>query len=208
METASLMENESVMSGSDAERRFLALYEANVVALLGYAARRVDRREDAADVVADVFMTAWRRIEEVPPDNQTRPWLFGVARKALSNHRRSARRRQRLHGRIRNQVQELISTPWSGHDDVHVVRRALKQLSADDRELLLLTNWEGLSPSEIAVAMNIPPGTVRSRLHRARNRLRHELSPSDAETDGAKRFTETGKRAVANHPTPVESEEH
>ena len=166
------------MSGSETERRFLSLYEANAVALLGYAARRVELRDDAADVVAEVFMVAWRRIDEVPLGDQARLWLYGVARNVLSNHQRSASRRERLRGRIRHEHGLMRSSPWAS-DEVDEVRRALWGLSADDRELLLLTIWEGLSPTDLAIAMDIASGTVRSRLHRARRRLRRKLSPSE-----------------------------
>jgi RNA polymerase sigma-70 factor (ECF subfamily) len=157
--------------------RFRSLYEAEVIALLGYAARRLDRPSDAADVVADVFTVAWRRIDEVPTRGDARPWLFGVANNVMSNHRRGARRRDRLADRLRGELRMIPTSTPAPSDDVLLVRQALGRLSDDDRELLLLTNWEGLSPAEVAVAMGIPPGTVRSRLHRARQQLRRRLGP-------------------------------
>lgn len=69
----------------DAER-FRSLYESEATALLGYAVRRVGRAEDAADVVADVFTVAWRRVGDIPTGAEARPWLFGIARNVLSNH--------------------------------------------------------------------------------------------------------------------------
>jgi RNA polymerase sigma-70 factor (ECF subfamily) len=170
------------VSARDAER-FRALYQSEVIALLGYAARRVDRPEDAADVVADVFTAVWRRIDEVPAGGDARPWLFGVARNVVANHRRGARRRDRLTDRLRGELRLMTtSTPTStttststSTEDVDEVRQALGRLTCDDRELLLLTNWEALSPTEVAIAMGLPAGTIRSRLHRARQRLRREL---------------------------------
>ena len=65
------------------ERQFIELYEANWRPVLGYALRRSDSAEAAADVVAETFLVAWRRIDSVPAGNQARPWLFDVARRVL-----------------------------------------------------------------------------------------------------------------------------
>ena len=97
------------MARAPSAARFEALYRACYQDLLGYALRRVERPESAADVVADTFLIAWRRIDEIP-DEQARPWLFGVARNVMANHQRADRRRADLGARLR---QELIG----GHHD-------------------------------------------------------------------------------------------
>jgi len=155
--------------------RFRALYQAEVVALLGYSARRVTRAEDAADIVADVFTVAWRRIDDVPDGRDARLWLYGVARNVLSNHRRGTWRQDRLTDRLRGELRLITPAEQPANDDLDAVRAALRRLSVDDRELLQLTAWEGLTPNEVALAMGVPAGTVRSRLHRARRQLRREL---------------------------------
>ena len=160
---------------AESSDRFRALYQAEVVALLGYAARRMARHEDAADVVADVFTVAWRRIDDVPDGSDARPWLYGVARNVLANHRRGARRHDRLTDRLRGELRLMVPAVQPASDDVDAVRNALQRLSIDDRELLQLTAWEGLSPGEVALVMDVPAGTIRSRLHRARRQLRREL---------------------------------
>jgi RNA polymerase sigma-70 factor (ECF subfamily) len=156
----------------EAERRhrYERLMLDNYAALLGYAARRVDQPADAADVVCDVFMVAWRRIDEVPAGHEGTLWLYGVARRTLANSHRSAKRRRALDIRLRAQVEAAQIEP---PDAVitEPVNEALARLSADDRELITLTAWEGLSPTEIAVVLDIEPGTIRVRLHRARRRL-------------------------------------
>ncbi|WP_053206090.1 RNA polymerase sigma factor [Jiangella muralis] len=156
--------------------RFEAVFAAESRAILGYALRRVEAAEDAADVVAETFLVAWRRIDDVPAGAQARPWLYGVARRVLANHARGARRRTRLGERLRD---ELLTGPdvirIDEDDPAATVRAALLRLPGDDRELLRLTSWEGLGPAELATAMGLPPGTVRTRLHRARKRLRAEL---------------------------------
>ncbi|GAA3827379.1 sigma-70 family RNA polymerase sigma factor [Nocardioides panacisoli] len=157
---------------ADAEEGFRALYDGNFTAVLGYALRRVDQPADAADVVSEVFLVAWRRYDEAPPGDG-RPWLFGIARNVLSNYHRSARRRQRLGGRLRDTLQrEVEPDPAVGVAEWDRVRRVLLRLGPDDRELLMLVGWDGLTPSDAAGVIGIPPSTARMRLSRARARFR------------------------------------
>lgn len=156
--------------------RFESVFVSESRAILGYALRRVDAAEDAADVVAETFLVAWRRIDDVPAGADARLWLYGVARRVLANHRRGDRRRHRLGERLREDLLTQVDVVRHDEDDITTgVGAAMLRLSDDDRELLRLTSWEGLSPVDIAAAMAIPPATVRTRLHRARNRLRAEL---------------------------------
>ena len=158
------------------EERFSALYRANARALLGFALRRAARPEDAADVVAETMLVAWRRIGDVPDGDGARLWLYGVARRALANNRRGLRRRDRLGERLRQDVRRLVDPDVAvGVTAAAELRRALAALSADDRELLQLAAWEDLGPQEIATVLGASPVVVRSRLHRARTRLRTEL---------------------------------
>src|ERR1700756_2382861 len=83
-----------------AEDRFERLYGEHGRALLAYALRRTSDAQDAADVVADVFLVAWRRLDDVPSGDGGRLWLYGVARHALANQQRSERRRERLAERL------------------------------------------------------------------------------------------------------------
>ncbi len=77
-------------------RRFEALFEENFRPLLGYAMRRIDDTSAAADVVAETFTTAWRRLDDVPNGTEARLWLYGTARRVLANYRRGERRRGAL----------------------------------------------------------------------------------------------------------------
>ena len=168
------------VESSPAVQRFELLYRAQVRALLGYALRRVDRAEEAADVVAETMLVAWRRLDEVPAGAEARPWLFGVARRVLANNRRSWSRRDRLGERLRSELGQLVGADHAATVATNlVVREAVDGLDADDREILLLTTWEGLRPGEIAVALDLPAATVRTRLHRARQRLRQRLNAED-----------------------------
>lgn len=172
----------SEVQEADDERALRQLFADHFVAVTGYAMRRTSP-SDAADVVAETMLVAWRRRSEVPEPPGTRPWLFGVARRVLANQRRGLQRRLALAERLAHDLEAMGS---SREPDLAIgsvrndeLRRALDVLPPDDKELLLLSAWEGLSPAEIAIAFGIPPATARSRLHRARRRLKANLSDQD-----------------------------
>lgn len=191
--------------GAD-DDRFRALFESEFIAIVGYAARRLDDPTEAADVAADVFEIAWRRIGDVPPGSEARLWLYGVARNVMSNQTRSARRRGRLVERLRSELHVLPTTSNPATADVIALRHALTELGDDDRELLLLTAWEGLTPSQIASVLEVPPGTVRSRLHRARRVLRDALTDPD-EASGFERSARSGHVAVSEQSLAARHED-
>ena len=85
------------------EGAFRELYESHHLRVMAYLLRRADR-EVAFDAAEDVFLVAWRRLSEIPPGDRALPWLYGVARKVLANHRRSAARFGRLAQRVAAQV--------------------------------------------------------------------------------------------------------
>ena len=166
------------MIADDAQTRFRRLFDDTERDLLGYAVRRVSRPEDAADVVAETFLVAWRRLDDVPQGAEARLWLYGVARRQLANQRRGQLRRSQLVDRLRAELPgALAAAGGAGEDERAVdVRAALARLGDEDRELLMLSSWEELSPGEIATVLGLPAVTLRSRLHRARKRLRAELT--------------------------------
>src|SRR6476469_3060928 len=96
---------------SSPEDRFAARFERTHVALLGYAVRRVADPADAADIVAETFLVAWRRLDDVPAGAEARPWLFGVARRVLANHYRGERRRHALADRLRDSLHQAVPPP-------------------------------------------------------------------------------------------------
>jgi RNA polymerase sigma-70 factor (ECF subfamily) len=160
-----------------AEASFRRLYKEHGREILAYALRRAGGPEDAADVVAETFLVAWRRLEDVPPGEQARLWLYGVARRTLANQRRGERRRERLGERLRADLPTALagSPELQGPDAL----AALERLGPEDREVLRLSAWEELSPSELAAVLGISAVAARSRLHRARRRLRRELERGD-----------------------------
>jgi RNA polymerase sigma-70 factor, ECF subfamily len=160
-----------IVAVSDDDRAALAeLYRRWAPAVYAYALRRSDR-DTADEVTADVFLVAWRRREQVPAEPL--PWLYGVARRVLSQQRRGAGRRRALVGRLSFAAVAPVEMP--GLRDSPLAG-ALARLSARDREALLLRYWEELSPEQIAQALGCTRAAAAVRLHRARRRLARELS--------------------------------
>jgi RNA polymerase sigma-70 factor (ECF subfamily) len=155
-----------------AQAHFTRLYCEHGRAVLAYALRRVADREDAADVVAETFLVAWRRLGEVPIGAGAELWLYSVARRVIANLKRTDRRRTRLGRRLAETLRSELATHRAPTGEAAEVMRAMSGLSEEDRELLLLVSWEDLSPSEAARVLGISSLAARSRLHRARRRLR------------------------------------
>ena len=141
------------------------LYRQHREPVLAFLLRRTEQPADAADVLHDVFITAWRRIDEIPDGDAGRMWLFGVAYRTLANHRRSRYRRSRLIDALTHAVTTAFgAAPAHEHTELH---EALQTLSSEDQAVLTLNAWEGLTPTEIGAVVGLDPRTVRVRLHRA-----------------------------------------
>lgn len=173
---------ESPPAPADHEARFTTLFESTHRALLAYAVRRVTDPADAADIVAECFLIAWRRIDDVPVGSDARPWMFGVARRVLANARRGERRRLALADRLRDNLAEAAPPHDVGGSEIE---RALARLSDDDQEILRLVAWEELARDEIALVLGLSRTAVRVRLHRARKRLADQLAALAAADDDA-----------------------
>ncbi|MEV4112259.1 sigma-70 family RNA polymerase sigma factor [Nonomuraea sp. NPDC049695] len=167
--------------GVDPESRFEEIYGSSYGPLLGYALRRCSDPDDAADVVAETFMVAWRRMEEVPEGDEARLWLFGVARNVLANQRRGERRHEQRTAALRAQLaaSPLVAEP--PREDLSQLGRVFRALSEDDRELLALVAWERLDPGQIAKVLGISRNAVRVRLYRARKRFARGLAQAGIE---------------------------
>jgi RNA polymerase sigma-70 factor (ECF subfamily) len=164
----------------DDERRFRQVFDDHRRAVLGYALRRVADPADAADVLAETFLTAWRRLDDLPAGDGTRPWLLGVARRVLANQRRGARRHAGLADRLADELATQLPAV-TGADAADIgLRDALARVPERDREILLLSAWEDLTPAQIAAVTGLRRATVRTRLHRARRRLQAELDLDQA----------------------------
>lgn len=156
-------------AGVDLDRLFQDNVVGNGPALLSYFLRRIAVREDAADLVSEVYLTAWRRASEIPMDPEaSKRWLYSLSRGAVANYRRGELRRHDLSDRLRSALREAdqsSETPPADAEDVLAV------LSEPDRELLRLIHWEGLALHEAAQVLQIRPATARKRAERARTRL-------------------------------------
>jgi RNA polymerase sigma factor (sigma-70 family) len=176
----SQIEKKGALGRELAQIRFGQLYRDQARAILAYALRRVDDPEDAADVVAETFLVAWRRLDEVPGDAGAKLWLFGVARRVIANRHRAERRRTRLGERLAESLRTELATQPAPAGEAAEALRAIGGLDDDDRELLLLVSWEELSPGEVAKVLGISSLAARSRLHRARRRLRTLLEQEES----------------------------
>ena len=158
--------------------RFEGLYAANHAPILGYALRRAASPEDAADILAETFLTAWRRLDELPPGDDARLWLYGIARRVLANYYRGERRRSALAARLRAELAgSYVPAEFDGGSAK--IAEALRRLPRQQREVLALAAWEGLDHGEIAAVLGCSRNAVGIRLHRARIRLAAELASID-----------------------------
>ncbi|GAA1562201.1 sigma-70 family RNA polymerase sigma factor [Actinomadura kijaniata] len=162
---------------NDAERRFTAIYDSCRQRVWAYACARAGG-QIADEVVSETFAIAWRRFGDIP--EPPLPWLLGVARNVLRDGHRAEARRAAFTAELAHW------TPPPGGDvaeDVTermAVLRAMAELPDGDREVLILTAWQGLSPREAARVLGCRPAALRVRLHRARRRLTKAVEGSAA----------------------------
>jgi RNA polymerase sigma-70 factor (ECF subfamily) len=162
----------------DAAERFESLYRRHFRAVLCYTLARVEP-EAAKDVTAETFLIAWRRLPDVPDDPA--PWLFAVARKVIAGQLRSRSRREALRARL-----ESMSAEDAGHGEVGedvaeraAVLTAFARLSENDREVLMLIAWDGLSSTAAADVLGVTRFAFGVRLQRARRRLSAALAAAE-----------------------------
>lgn len=162
----------------DADSSFRTLYERHVRDLHAYASRRLGR-DLADDVVAETFRRAFEHRGRFDPAlGSERGWLFGIATNVIRRHRRTELRRMAALARSDAPSANAGGDPLlavvprlDASREIGSVLDAVARLSPDDHDLLVLVAWEGLSSAEVAEALGIPRGTVRSRLHRIRQQL-------------------------------------
>jgi RNA polymerase sigma factor (sigma-70 family) len=167
-------------SPDEQRRRFEDVYAANCGPVLGYVLRRTGSSDDAADVLAETFLVAWRRLDEVPRGDAARLWLYGVARRVLANQRRGERRRSALAERLRADLAVRYLAPPPPTGELAEIARAFRRLPEPDQELIALVGWEGLDARQVAATLGCSPNAARIRLHRARRRFAAELARDPA----------------------------
>ena len=160
----------------DARVAFEQLYRDTRTDLLAYILRRSETPEDAADVLAETYLVAWQKLDAIPTGDRARLWLFGVARNRLLKGATRRRSRHALAERLAGELRRVHPPQAPAEDErAATLRTALAALPERDREIVMLTAWEGLTPKQIAAVTGTPVNTVRVRLHRARARLKREL---------------------------------
>ncbi|MFJ6985484.1 MULTISPECIES: RNA polymerase sigma factor [unclassified Streptomyces] len=169
----------------DQPELFGELYNRHAAAIHRYVARRLGA-DAADDITADTFLSAFRarsRYDLTRPNAQ--PWLYGIAANLVGKQRRAEVRALRALSRTGH---DPVADGWTtDRSDSRVtaqaaqasLARALADLSPGDRHVLLLVAWSDLNYQEVAEALSIPVGTVRSRLNRARRKVRHAVGGVD-----------------------------
>jgi RNA polymerase sigma factor (sigma-70 family) len=158
---------------------FETFYVAHRRHVVAYCLRRASR-SDALEAADETFLIAWRRSDEIPP--QERAWLYGVAYRVLANLNRSERRRRQLTVKLTHDPRAPVADPETEmlrSQDQQRLRAALLRLRPEEQEVLRLAVWEDLPHAEIAVALDCETAAARQKLHRARERLATEVERSE-----------------------------
>jgi RNA polymerase sigma-70 factor (ECF subfamily) len=167
-----------------APERFTAVFDRHYRHIYAYAVRRLGP-DLAEDVASETFLIAFDRRNRYDRSHaDARPWLFGIASNLIARHARAETRRYQALARTpAANVVDGDADAIAGRLDARAVRgrlaAALEELSEPVRSVLLLVAWAGLSQAEVATALRIPPGTARSRLHKARQEMRRALGTAD-----------------------------
>ena len=163
------------------EAVFARLYDCHYRSICEYCRRRV-ATDVVDDAVAETFLIAWRRLDDVPSGDEALLWLYGVAHRVVAHQWRGDARRRRLQERLRL----VVSNPASAMDDsvidgdqCRLVLDAATRLGDTDAEVLRLVAWEQLSSHDVATVLAIEPNAVKQRLHRARRNLAREYRRLD-----------------------------
>lgn len=168
---------------------FALLFHRHAKAIYNYCFRRLGHWTTAEDMLSVVFLEAWRRRKKELPEDKVLPWLYGIATNVIRNQRRSERRFAAALRRMPEPPPEASFTDGADErlDDDKRMGRALDllaQLPRNERDIFALCAWMELSYEDAALALGVPVGTVRSRLARARQRLRELDSATGHECTG------------------------
>jgi RNA polymerase sigma factor (sigma-70 family) len=165
--------------------RFAVLFDRHAPHIHRYLARRAGRQV-ADDLVAETFLTAFAKRDRYDLGySDARPWLYGIATNLVGQHHRDEARQYRIMQRAVAEPEvpdhaDRVAAGVTAQSTRALLEAALAALPAGDRDVLLLIAWEQLTYQEVSRALAIPAGTVRSRLHRARTKVRQVLAGTDA----------------------------
>jgi RNA polymerase sigma-70 factor (ECF subfamily) len=166
------------------ERALMELINLTAPWLVGIAQRMLQDRDEAEDVVQEVFTIVWNRIELVDGNHGLVPWLVRVTRNRAIDRLRARRRREQYRMRAEGQEgkaslaaaepDESALPGWHVHESV---RAAIAALTSEQQDAVELAYFQGFTQSEVAERLGIPLGTVKTRLRLAFDRLRVALAP-------------------------------
>ncbi len=179
------------------QEAFKRLYEKYSTRVLAYCVRRIGP-DLAHDALAETFLVAWRRFDDLPGGEDNLPYLYGVASKVLSNSRRSSLRRSRLASRLQSLGVDHTadaSTYVIQSDQNRRVLAAIAQLGKKDQEILMLYTWEEVSREKIAEMMGMTKPAVDQRIHRCYKRLARTFGNADVEPTSLPRVAKKGGEA-------------
>jgi RNA polymerase sigma-70 factor (ECF subfamily) len=182
-------ESDAVIIGASLAEpeRFAGVFDRHSERIHGYLARRVGR-DDADALLGDVFRIAFQNRGRYDLSRvEAAPWLYGIASNLVRQHRRAEQRQLRLATRLASV--RVLDDPGPEHDvdavtDASMAMKLIAGLDDGERDVVLLYAWEDLSYAQIAEALDVPIGTVRSRLSRARARIRRQLDAREAPAPG------------------------
>ncbi|MET7749800.1 RNA polymerase sigma factor [Micromonospora sp. NPDC005367] len=182
-------EDDATIIGKSAlePEQFAAIFDRHAPYIHRYLARRLGRAV-ADDLVAETFLVAFRKRQQYDPQRRdARPWLYGIATNLVGQQRRDELREYRLRRVLSVERDEASHADQVAADVTaqalhRLLAEALAELSPGDRDVLLLIAWEELTYEEVAAALAIPVGTVRSRLNRARKKVRNALGETNPST--------------------------
>ena len=173
-----------MIESRDVPARFGAIFDRHAPVIFRYLARRIGP-DDASDLLADVFLAAFEARFRYASDYTTAlPWLYGIATNLLRKHFRRRASELRMLDRLvaqnaSNDHVDALAGVLDAQLQVQAMAKLLDELPPGERDALLLYAWESLTYEEIANALDIPVGTVRSRLNRTRRRLRAGVDEID-----------------------------
>ena len=181
------------------QERFLQTYHDHYRDVYVFCRRRV-RADHVDDVVAETFMTVWKKIDQMPAPDAALPWLYGIAHRVLMHEWRGSSRRRRLEKKLGSIG---VEHPAADLPDIHIVANEESQrvldvasrLKQSDQEILRLSLWEELAHSDIATVLGIREDAVRQRLSRALKRLTNEYNKAEKKNTSAL----LGKEVSSDH---------
>lgn len=159
---------------------FSELYRRTRVDVLAFLLRRCSTAEDAADCLAETYLLAWKKRDEMPGGAETRPWLFGVARNVMRRGNELRDRTAAAASALAAEVERAGAVCFPPDvEEPDPMMAAIAKLPELDREIITMLIWDELAPREVAAVLGLTPNVVRVRAHRARAKLKSAFANQD-----------------------------